>query len=253
MNATFSVQLNPANPAEFFGACGLLELSSRRSAADGWFDAKDVFHLTTEAEAAGDPVSTALYALDKAGYIACETSSADSKEWRASPLIIGDTLNIRLDWWKSHESLKTFAGHQKSVDIYGNLLRETSDNLSEEMVGNELWNAYNPGVKGLGLDAYRSWTALSMGFSPNELHDEQQKSPPCRPAIELLAMIGLQRMRPLANRDGIEYWTWDAPLSAQVAGAAVAGQVEFAKLRKYKAHFQKFGQNKSYLIAEKSD
>ena len=250
MNATFSVQINPANPAEFFGACGLLELSSKHGAANGWFDAKDVdvFHLTTEAEAAGDPVSAALHMLKTAGKASRETQKGDS------PLTIQTPVDMRLDWWTDSKSpaLKTFAGQQKSVDIYGNLLRETSANLSEEMVGKELWNAYNPGVKGLGFDAYRSWTALNMGFSLNELQKDRQ-SPPCHPAIELLAMIGLQRMRPLANRDGIEYWTWNAPLSAQVAGAAVAGQVEFAKLRRYEARFQKFGQNKSYLIAEKSD
>lgn len=247
MDVTFNLQLNPANPAEFFGACGLLELSSRRSAAEGWFDAEDVFHLTTD-EAAGDPVSAALHMLKTAESALPETQKGDS------PLTIQAPVDIRLDWWTDSKSsaLKTFAGQQKSVGIYGNLLHETSANLSEEMAGEELWSAVNPGVKGLGLDAYRSWTALNMGFSLNELRDKQQ-SPPCRPAIELLAMIGLQRMRPLANSDGIEYWTWDAPLSASVAGAAAAGQVEFAKLRRYEARFQKFGQNKSYLIAEKSD
>lgn len=250
MTSSISIPINPANPAEFFGACGLLELSSKHGAANGWFDAKDVdvFHLTTEAEAAGDPVSAALHMLKTAGKASRETQKGDS------PLTIQAPIDMRLDWWTDSKSpaLKTFAGQQKSVDIYGNLLRETSANLSEEMVGNELWNAYNPGVKGLGLDAYRSWTALNMGFSLNELPTKQQ-SPLCHPTIELLAMIGLQRMRPLANRDGIEYWTWNAPLSAQVAGAAVAGQVEFAKLRRYEARFQKFGQNKNYLIAEQSD
>lgn len=257
MPKTLSLPINPANPAEFFGACGLLELASGhgggegRFNAEGWFDAEDTFHLITEAD--GDPVSTALYALDEAKYVALETSSADSQEWRASPLKIGDPVNIRLDWWKSHEALKTFAGLQKSVDIYGSLLREAFKKLlEEEIVGQELWNAVSKGVKGLGLDAYRSWTALNMGFSLNELKKDQQ-SPDCRPAVELLAMIGLQRMRPVANPNGIEYWTWDAPLSASVAGAAVTGQVEFARLHKYEARFQKNGQNKIYLVAEKSD
>lgn len=247
MTPSISIPINPANPAEFFGACGLLELSSRHSAAEGWFDAEseDVFHLTTD-EAAGDPVSAALHMLKTARSALTETQKGDS------PLTIQAPVDMRLDWWTDSKSpaLKTFAGQQKSVDIYGNLLRETSANLSEEMVGEELWSAVNPGVKGLGFDAYRSWTALNMGFSLNELRAKQHQSPPCHPAIELLAMIGLQRMRPLANSDGIEYWTWDAPLSASVAGAAVAGQVEFAKLRRYEARFQKFGQNKSYLIAE---
>lgn len=272
MNATFSVQLNPANPAEFFGACGLLELSSRRSAANGWFDAKDVFHLSTKTKADGDPVSAALHMLKTAGSALPKTEEEKdlmlafgdvggaalfvrrSVKENASPLVIGDPVNIRLDWWQSHKSLKTFAGRQESAKIYGNLLYEASTNLSKRKVCKNLWSAESKGVKGLGLDAYRSWTQRSMGFSQDKMPTDQQ-SPPCRPAIELLAMIGLQRMRPLTdtNPNGIEYWTWDMPLSAPVAGAAVEGQMEFAKLRKYRANCQMNGKNKNYKIAEQSD
>ena len=253
MNKSFSAQLNPSNPAEFFGACGLLELTGRNAYAEGRFDEENVFHLYTET--ASDPVSAALHMLKAAGNalpIAKDGGSPKSD----SPLKVPAPVAMRLDWWADNRglALKTFAGRQESADIYNNLLRETAGNLSKEKTGLDLWNAVSAGVKGLGLDINRTWTPLSMGFSLNKLPAKQQ-SPPCRPAVELLSMIGLQRMRPVlrTNLRGIEYWTWKAPLSPLAAGAAVAGQIEFAKLRKYRADFQMLGKNKNYKVAEDGD
>lgn len=253
MNKSFSAQLNPSNPAEFFGACGLLELSGRQAYAEGRFDEKNVFHLYTETD--GDPVSAALHMLKAAGNAQPIAKDGDSPK-SDSPLIVPAPIDMRLDWWTDNRglALKTFAGRQESADIYNNLLRETAGNLSKEKTGLDLWNAGSAGVKGLGLDINRTWTPLSMGFSLNKLPAKQQ-SPPCRPAIELLSVIGLQRMRPVlrTNLRGIEYWTWNAPLSPLAAGAAVAGQIKFAKLRKYRADFQMLGKNKNYKVAEDGD
>ena len=66
MNESFSVQLNPSNSAEFFGACGLLELAGRQTHAEGKFGSDDVFHSgTTVAVAVGSTFSnsTALVAV----------------------------------------------------------------------------------------------------------------------------------------------------------------------------------------------
>ena len=253
MNKSFSVQLNPSNPAEFFGACGLLELAGIQTHAEGKFGVDNVFHLYTETN--GDPVSAALHMLKAAGNALPVTDNENSPK-SDSPLKVSPPVDMRLDWWADNRglALKTFAGRQGSTDIYSNLLRETAANLSKEKTGLDLWNAVSAGVKGLGLDIQRSWTPLNMGFSLNKLPAKQQ-SPPCRPAIELLSVIGLQRMRPAlrTNPGGIEYWTWDAPLSPLTAGAAVAGQIEFAKLRKYRADFQMLGKNKNYKVAEDGD
>ena len=253
MKESFSVQLNPSNPAEFFSACGLLELAGIQTHAEGKFGVDNVFHLYTETD--GDPVSAALHMLKAAGNALPVTDNENSPK-SDSPLKASPPVDIRLDWWADNRglALKTFAGRQGSTDIYSNLLRETAANLSKEKTGLDLWNAVSAGVKGLGLDIQRSWTPLNMGFSLNKLPAKQQ-SPPCRPAIELLSVIGLQRMRPIlqTNPGGIEYWTWDAPLSPLTAGAAVAGQIEFAKLRKYRADFQMLGKNKNYKVAEDGD
>ncbi len=248
MKESFSVQLNPSNPAEFFGACGLLELAGIQTHAEGKFGVDNVFHLYTETD--GDPISAALHMLKAAGSALPITDNGDS------PIEISTPVDMRLDWWADNrgQALKTFAGRQGSNIIYSNLLQAATDNLSKEKTSLDLWNAVSAGVKGLGLDISRSWTPLSMGFSLNKMPAKQQ-SPPCRPAIELLSVIGLQRMRPALriNPGGIEYWTWDAPLSPLAAGAAVAGQIEFAKLRKYRADFQMLGKNKNYKVAEDGD
>lgn len=76
MNKSFSVQINPSNPAEFFGACGLLELAGIQTHAEGKFGGDNVFHLYTETD--GDPVSAALHMLKAAGNALPITDNGDS-------------------------------------------------------------------------------------------------------------------------------------------------------------------------------
>ena len=75
------------------------------------------------------------------------------------------------------------------------------------------------------FDARREETSLDIGFSP----DEQDMSVMVYPAVESLALVGLQRFRPAvdekAQRRSFLYTAWAEPLPSAVAGAAACGMM----------------------------
>jgi CRISPR-associated protein Csb3 len=70
------------------------------------------------------------------------------------------------------------------------------------------------------FDARREETCLDIGFSP----DEQGMSAMAYPAVESLALVGLQRFRPMAEeREHMRtflYTAWSDPLPPVIAMAA---------------------------------
>jgi CRISPR-associated protein Csb3 len=75
------------------------------------------------------------------------------------------------------------------------------------------------------FDSRRSGTSQDFGFAP----DEQEMSVDAFPAVESLALIGLQRFRPRLDRETrprtFVYSAWAEFLSAPVAAATVGGAV----------------------------
>jgi len=75
------------------------------------------------------------------------------------------------------------------------------------------------------FDSRREGTCLDFGFSP----DTQQMSVESFPAVESLALVGLQRFRPYfddaSNPGSFLYTCWADPLPAVVAAVAACGLV----------------------------
>lgn len=75
------------------------------------------------------------------------------------------------------------------------------------------------------FDARRAETSLDIGFSP----DEQEMSVMEYPAVESLALVGLQRFRPKVDESNrirsFLYTAWADPLPPAVAMAAVPGMM----------------------------
>jgi CRISPR-associated protein Csb3 len=73
------------------------------------------------------------------------------------------------------------------------------------------------------FDSRREGTSLDLGFSP----DEQEMSVEAYPAVESLALVGLQRFRPFADEASrprsFVYSAWAELLPVNVAAAAVCG------------------------------
>jgi CRISPR-associated protein Csb3 len=73
-------------------------------------------------------------------------------------------------------------------------------------------------------------SALDVGFSfdPLDASEATRLTSICRPALELLAFIGLQRFRPRQiARNRFVYVTWPSPLPACPATAAVCQALVF--------------------------
>jgi CRISPR-associated protein Csb3 len=242
-DASFSVNVNVTNPGEFFACCGLLELANRLwPGAEGWFS-DDAFHV----RACGTGVSVAtLVARIRSVRLQSDDPSTDDK---ACPLRLRDDddpsdnrlpLSIRLDWWLDEDgiggSLKTWAGQQR-VALIGRAM------LSAALEGDHDTHWFRRGlvvrdpeapskvVEPFYFDARRFAHSLDTGFSL----DAQSAETVTHPAVEILALIGLQRFRPAATEDRwrFEYRTWPTPLCAPVA-AAVAGGAAPTRSRCYR-------------------
>jgi CRISPR-associated protein Csb3 len=86
------------------------------------------------------------------------------------------------------------------------------------------------------FDARRFAHALDAGFSLDAIGADTV----AHPAVELLALIGLQRFRPLVTpskepkvKAVVEYYTWNLPIGAAVAAAAACGAVPVPGRKRY--------------------
>jgi CRISPR-associated protein Csx14 len=105
-------------------------------------------------------------------------------------------------------------------DALGEILRKKSD---DELC--HLFTLTSPLTGRFGFDSVAAWSALDLGFSPND----QEMPVHSSPASELLAAIGIQRFRPVVSddRQTISYATWSIPVgpivAATMAGLVVSG------------------------------
>lgn len=221
--ATIRINVDVTNPGQFFACCGLLELASRQSAdAQGWFEAGH-FHIS-EGPSLVDLIAATTSAT---------LTQIDPDDATASPILIEKPVNLRLDWWKSGDrtasDLKVWAGTMESFRI-ARAMQQTmkmpvfsSENLLN--CGMVAYDADDPEkkVEPFYFDARRGPNAHSrdVGFSPNDLGLTTIASP----AVELLCLIGLQRVRPIsAGKPRLfDYYTWAQPLPITLAPAAAAG------------------------------
>ena len=250
---TISVCVDPTNPGQFFACCGLLELADRLwPGAEGWFDAdrffiqsagslselldklkqKPIANTMTAAQRARlDQLSSMTSKQRSAVAGADEEKTALEALHRELPVLIDGGIALHIDWFCDEFSggsrFKTWAGRQSVLEIacamHGGL------NVSDQ--ADELWRS----ARGIGLPFYfdadqgGQGSALDVGFSFDSLAggETTRIEIACRPALELLAFIGLQRFRPReVGRTGrFIYVTWQERLPVSVAACAACGAV----------------------------
>jgi CRISPR-associated protein Csb3 len=141
-----------------------------------------------------------------------------------------------LNWWQGKDSvdsdgsLKTWAGQQRVSTIAQAMLRHA---LKVEIDEKWLNRGVIPHADGRDrdtiapfyFDARRFAHSLDTGFSL-----DVQKAPTfAYPAVEILALIGLQRFRPRsAAKRRFRYRTWTHMLQPSVAAAVACGVVNGA-------------------------
>lgn len=222
------VDVDPANPGQFFACCGLLELADR-------------FWHGTEGEFVDGHFSVRPFSTDSIGTLKelihaiaqAPMRQIDVEDDFSSPIELGTPFDLRLDWWKDNQAggdrLKVWAGSMRCVRIARAMQAafhqpelQTENLLDCSLV---VYEPLEPDkkVEPFYFDARRgaSAQALDIGFSPDSL----QMTTVAFPAVEFLCLIGLERFRPKPSDAPriFEYFAWEEPLPTSIAALAVCG------------------------------
>ncbi len=249
------INVNSANPGQFFACCGLFELADRFwPGCESWFDKTglaffighaaptDDFHIGVlvdqliRSELNNTMTDEELQRFEELK----ETKKSQlnkeeeqerknfEKKWREAALILGGPFHLRLDWFLDDRAggnrFKTWAGQQSVIDIARSMKKLLSEgNYGKVPAADWLSHASGHGVS-FNLDSNEGAhsSALDVGF----VLDPLNLSSRTRPLLELAAFVGLQRFRPTADvrRNRQTYSTWTIPLPALAGTAAVAGE-----------------------------
>lgn len=249
LQPSIAVNVDVTNPGQFFACCGLLELADRLwPGTEGWFE-RDWFCI---ASPNGNPIETVLDSLTRSTVSNTMSTtqqsrlrqlSAMSRKQRAGesglesekktlealrreePIVLGGPIVLRIDWFRDEftggSRFKTWAGQQSVLDI------ATAMHAGIESAGVQcretIWN----NARGIGLpfnfdsDLGGQGSALDIGFSFDPLAESAATriEGTCKPALELLSFVGLQRFRPrqIAGANRYVYTPWQKPLPTSVA------------------------------------
>lgn len=228
------------NPGQFFACCGLFELADRLWPEAGVLGVFKSTHFEIWVDSADGSLDRVIDVFVKA-----DVKQFDPDDNATSPICLGEPFNLRLDWWQKvegpnksridlggGEQLKTWAGKQFGPLIF-RLMKHACGGIDLSNLLDDPKAVYD--IKGdkakkktsspFYFDARRKGTSLDIGFSP----DVQDMSVMAYPAVESLALIGLQRFRPAVDEKGqsrvFAYTAWAEPLPLIVAMAAVSGMM----------------------------
>jgi hypothetical protein len=232
------VSVDLLNPGQFFACCGLLELADRRCPEAG---IRGHFEPRRFVIAGNEPVCSLGTLLNE--FAGAECDQLDPEDNSASPLQLMAPFYLRLDWWwKAGKvkidfgggNLKTWAGQQSCPRIFRLMkeavgratLTESPLDYSEAIFDSKDGKSKQKTISPFYFDARRAGTSLDFGFSP----DEQAMSVEAYPAVESLALVGLQRFRPrmelARGSKSFIYTAWAEELPITVAAAAACGIVQ---------------------------
>lgn len=216
--------VEPTNPGEVLACAGIAWLIERENSG-----------VRTGFEPAGDGrwmfkapfPGLAIETLLESEPAALESDGA---------VALGD---VRLDWWHKgyglNQPFKFWAGQQSARSVLTNLLTAARSGDPAD------WLQFQAPTTGrLGVDPLGSWNSLKLGWSPNE---HQQIKYLCRPYVELLAFLALQRFAAQGSRErGFHYSLWK-PVTLHVATLAFA-RVSIHQLGGWTAAVAGSGSNK---------
>lgn len=237
MSHTIRIPVNLRNPGEFLACCGLLEVAHRTSTAgrpavgcfkESQFNLSDSPHSIIE-------LVTRLVSDDPI------VSESDGSSNALAPFAL-PTLGLYLDWWRqpgdSKEPwrktvFKLWAGQQTSMTVWAALRDATRKLIDGDSIPSDRPLSCRAMLTGrFGFDPGAAWNALDAGFSPNE----QGYDVASAPIAELLAAVGIQRVRPTSTdeRDEFEYVAWTTPLAATLMPAGACGGIQDPHARRFR-------------------
>jgi hypothetical protein len=210
------LKLDAYNPAEFYGALGLLELLSQQN--DG---------ITSYFESEGATGSNSTFVLhsDKDSPLpdlrAINVTAKGFSNPLIAPVMVEATSlgGFELNWWLNEfrddkNGFKMWAGTSRPVDMlrkYQQLMGEFDENVLQHAV------RVKTGKSSFGFDTRASRDALMLGYSQKEAGDASA----LYPETEFLCAVGLQNFGPAKD----SYFVWRRPVPVSIAHAAAIQEV----------------------------
>lgn len=258
---SFSINVDPTNPGQFFACCGLLELADRLwPGAEGWFASDGRrFHVKcaehTLAEllqvigsiqlqsSLGDDGLKRLGTLLSVPKDSLTDQDRNDKErlkqlWSVERVYLSSPFNLALDWWWDEMSgatlLKTWAAKQFVLDIARPLVAAIKD-INWHDAGIENCLSTTAQISGLPFyfDAENNTqnTPRDFGVATADV----KLAPSDRPLLETLTFVALQRYRPwrIRSSDLIQYAIWKTPQTPSVSAAIASGRVDIPDIRRF--------------------
>jgi CRISPR-associated protein Csb3 len=268
------VRVDPGNPGQFFACCGLLELAERVGGAEGWFErsgktfcvqainrSAEFTALTVLQSVASCQLTNTMTANEvmrrgelpllrkratgaqaaQIEELAAEQTVLDTL-WRESPVLLPEPLNLRIDWFVDKRgggsTFKTWAGQQSVLDIARGLQTTLTGDIVTAPPEDCLLAAAGSDCRTFNFDSdFASLGSdLDLGFSLDPLRSSRATSVEVRPrpAIELLAFIGLQRFRAMEiggdqprRQRRYRFALWFVPMPPALAAVVASSAVDW--------------------------
>lgn len=239
---TITLEVDLTNPGQFLACCGLLELASCLNPdALGHFSPSQ-FHV---AGAASDLLEQFVKckvtaAPGKKSLVEGSDSDGDSdgKEEKSPPIVLGDPFHLRLDWWEDEAASEAgFKTWSAGMTIPGFFNGTTTGKGEKQKVGPSM-RQHLARYLGAGVNLLQSTGAIEKP-SPFNFDGRVSRNVAVdlgfvgkvtfafSPAVELLALVGLQRFRPSVKTrwERNTYHTWHEPLPVNIAAATAHGLI----------------------------
>lgn len=244
---TLTLDADLTNPGQFLACCGLLELASRIDHDSlGWFDDAQ-FHLSgADASLLEKFTRCTVTAVTAPDAEASEGEGPEENEPKSPPVLLGKPFNLRLDWWQdeavAEAGFKTWSAGMTILGFFNGTVTGKGERVKQNpsmrqhlarhlSAGKELFKRTEaiekPSPFNFDSRIARN-VALDLGFVGNVTFAFS-------PAVELLALVGLQRFRPRMEIrwDRNTYCVWRSPLPVTIAAAVAHGLVPALSNRCY--------------------
>lgn len=269
--AESSISVDLFNPGQVFACMGFLEaadvLCGNAEGGFDWSKAEDV-QFKLRADGSSSPIGRTLEFLETAD-IRCLAPTGWDEEPRkgedpvstgtfprpkgdksALPIRLqdGDGKPIDIDHWadgSSRNPFKLYAGNRSAYSIARDMLRGSCRRGRDgrgivhllrhrrEVLTLSPFDECIPMGGSFNFDPRGAWTAMDVGYSPDEQNQEVVSSP----VVEILAAWGLQHARPRneqGTRSGrVHYGAWGAVVPPLLARPALAGVNVAIPIRKF--------------------
>ena len=164
----------------------------------------------------------------------------------------GNGSAIELGHWadgSSRNDFKLYAGNRSAYQIAGAMLQGIVQLWTERR--NDLierpFDITAPMGGSFNFDPRGGWTAIDVGYSPNDQKHEIVASP----VVELLAAWGLENARPDEYQTRkVRYSVWGGSLPLMLARVALFGGVTAIPMRRFRFELHLSGKNKIVTFAE---